>query len=75
MSLPAAAIVAELRAVDMAPQAQFVRLNGTLYKRQNGPFCSWKVLSPEEKRVRMKEYMRRYRMRGRKGQQAVLCNQ
>ncbi len=73
MTSPAPAIVAEADAVGMAPDAQFVRLNGTLYKRQDGPFCSWKVLSVQEKRARMREYMRQYRTRGRTRQQTVQC--
>lgn len=40
-----------------------IRFNGALYKRQDGPFTSWKVLSMPEKRERMKKYMREYRRR------------
>jgi hypothetical protein len=66
-------IVTELFGTDLAPHARVVRVNGTLYKRQDGPFCSWRFLSPEEKRARMKEYMRLYRGRGRKRQPTADC--
>lgn len=45
-----------------AHASRIIRLNGVCYKRQDGPFSAWKLLSVQEKRVRMREYMRQYRV-------------
>lgn len=42
-----------------------LRIDGQLYRRLDGPFSAWRFLSAEERRVRMREYMRYYRWRKR----------
>jgi hypothetical protein len=42
-----------------------VMLNGFYYKRMDRPCALWKLMPAEERKVRMREYMKQYRRRKR----------
>lgn len=43
-----------------------IKVNGVYYKRVDRPCSYWKLLPMDERRARMREYMRQYRQRKRK---------